>query len=62
MTISFSNNTTQVSTIIAVLEQIPKQIRNVVQKLTLDMATGMNFMASCYFPKARKVTDRFHML
>lgn len=52
---------TQATNIITVLEQIPEHIRSKVQEVTLDMAAGMNLVAGCCFPKAHRVTDRFHV-
>lgn len=52
---------TQSDTIIKVLKQIPKESRNKVTEVTLDMASSMNKVVRKCFPKAVKVIDRFHV-
>ena len=47
--------------VISVLNKIPKVKREVVQEVTLDMAANMNLIVKRCFPKARRVTDRFHV-
>lgn len=44
-----------------VLEKIPLHTRNKVQEITLDMAVTMERIAKYTFPKAKLVTDRFHV-
>lgn len=43
-------------------EQIPLQEREKVKEISLDMAANMHLAASTLFPKARLVTDRFHVV
>ena len=44
-----------------ILRRIPKNIRHKVKEVTLDMAAGMERIARYSFPKAKLVTDRFHV-
>lgn len=41
--------------------QIPKELRDKVKEITLDMAPNMNLSASSNFPNAKLVIDRFHV-
>jgi len=52
---------TQSDRVIEVLKKIPKRARYSVQEITLDMAHTMERIAKESFPKATKVTDRFHV-
>ena len=47
--------------IINKLNSIPSTLRNRVKEITLDMAGSMNLIAQKCFPKATRVTDRFHV-
>jgi len=47
--------------VIDVLLKIPKQLRDKVKEISLDMASGMNLIAKTCFFKAQRVTDRFHV-
>jgi len=49
------------NSIISVLNKIPKNKRNKVKEVTLDMASTMQRIVSKSFPKAQQVTDRFHV-
>jgi len=49
------------NSIILVLNKIPKNKRNKVKEVTLDMASTMQRIVSKSFPKAQQVTDRFHV-
>ncbi|WP_026815286.1 transposase [Arenibacter certesii] len=40
---------------------LPVSIRNKVQEITLDMAHSIKQIVKACFPKARQVTDRFHV-
>jgi transposase len=44
-----------------ILKQIPQNIRFKVKEITLDMASSMEKIARVSFPKAQRVTDRFHV-
>jgi len=48
-------------TVISVLKKIPKVKRDTVKEITLDMAASMNKITEQSFPKATRVTDRFHV-
>lgn len=48
-------------TIIKVLKQIPKEERDKVEEITLDMAPSMNLIVDRCFGKSSKVIDRFHV-
>lgn len=48
-------------TVISVLKKIPEAKRDAVKEITLDMAASMNKVAERSFPKAKRVTDRFHV-
>lgn len=52
---------TLAETVIDVLMKIPKQHRDKVKEISLDMAGGMNLIAKTCFVKAQRVTDRFHV-
>lgn len=52
---------TQSEKVRAVLEKIPLRKRNKVKEVTLDMAANMETIARHSFPKAKLVTDRFHV-
>lgn len=45
----------------SILEKIPVKKRKQVQEITLDMAATMEKIAKYSFPKAKLVTDRFHV-
>lgn len=47
--------------VIKILKKIPKEQRDKVEEITLDMAATMEKIASKSFPKANLVTDRFHV-
>ena len=47
--------------VIAVLEKIPKRVRNRVGEVTLDMANNMRKIARTCFRNAKVVIDRFHV-
>lgn len=48
--------------IVAALEKLPLELRNTVKEVTLDMANNMESAARQSFPKAKLVTDRFHVV
>lgn len=52
---------TKAEDVIAVLMRISEKLRHRVQEVTLDMAASMNQIAKICFPKAKRVTDRFHV-
>lgn len=52
---------TTAETVISVLKQIPKESRDKVDEVTLDMAGSMNLIVERCFGKASKVIDRFHV-
>ena len=52
---------TRSENIIAVLNKIPKVIRDLVEEVTLDMAGSMNKIVKRSFSKASRVIDRFHV-
>lgn len=45
----------------SILKKIPSKKRSKVKEITLDMAATMQNIASTCFPKAKQVTDRFHV-
>ncbi len=47
--------------IIKVLNQIPKDLRQTVEEITLDMSGSMGLVVDKCFPKTTKVIDRFHV-
>jgi transposase len=52
---------TKAEDVIKVLQKISIVKRNKVQEVTLDMAGSMNLIVKRSFPKATRVTDRFHV-
>ncbi len=42
-------------------DHIPKDRRKIVREVTLDMAGNMNLIIKKCFPRAKRVTDRFHV-
>lgn len=51
----------QSETIIKILKKMPKEKRELVKEVTLDMAGNMGKIVSESFPEAKKVIDRFHV-
>lgn len=52
---------TKSETVINYLKRISSIKRNQVVEITLDMANSMKLIAKKVFPKAKQVTDRFHV-
>lgn len=52
---------TESANVIEVLNRIPKEARELVVEVTLDMAGSMNKIVKRCFPKAALVIDRFHV-
>ncbi|WP_461100486.1 ISAon1 family transposase, partial [Telluribacter humicola] len=52
---------TKAETVIEVIRKIPERQRKKVTEITLDMAGSMEMIAKRCFPKATRVTDRFHV-
>jgi transposase len=52
---------TESSYVSSILNKIPKNKRNQVKEVTLDMAATMHKITSSSFPNAQQVTDRFHV-
>lgn len=52
---------TKAETVIEVLRKIPESFRKKVTEITLDMAGSMLMIAKRCFPRATRVTDRFHV-
>ena len=52
---------TKASVVIEVLNKIPKNKRDAVTEITLDMANSMKLIARKSFVNAVQVTDRFHV-
>jgi transposase len=52
---------TKAETVIEVIRKIPESLRKKVTEITLDMASGMTMIAKRCFPRAVRVTDRFHV-
>jgi transposase len=52
---------TKSETVINHLQRISSYKRNQVTEITLDMANSMKLIARKVFPKAKQVTDRFHV-
>jgi transposase len=52
---------TKANDVIAILNKIPLEKRNLVSEVTVDMAGSMNLIAKKCFPKTEIVTDRFHV-
>ena len=44
-----------------ILENYPSHQRKIVREVTLDMAGSMNLIIKKCFPRAQRVTDRFHV-
>lgn len=42
-------------------EHFPANRRRIVREVTLDMAANMNLIIKTCFPRAKRVTDRFHV-
>ena len=52
---------TKSEVVISHLQKIDLKKRNQVTEITLDMANSMKLIAKKSFPKAKQVTDRFHV-
>jgi transposase len=52
---------TKADVVIQVLNKMPKEQRDKVKEITLDMANSMKLIATKCFTKAIQVTDRFHV-
>ncbi|WP_414618165.1 ISL3 family transposase [Dyadobacter sp. 32] len=52
---------TKAETVIEVIRKIPESLRKKVTEITLDMASSMTMIAKRCFPRAVRVTDRFHV-
>jgi transposase len=52
---------TKAETVIEIVRKIPESLRKKVTEITLDMAGSMSMIAKRCFPKAVRVTDRFHV-
>lgn len=52
---------TKAEAVIEVLRKIPEPLRKKVSEITLDMAGSMSMIAKRCFPRAVRVTDRFHV-
>jgi transposase len=52
---------TKAETVIEVIRKIPESLRKKVTEITLDMAGSMSMIAKRCFPRATRVTDRFHV-
>jgi transposase len=52
---------TKAETVIEVIRKIPEAQRKKVTEITLDMAGSMEQIAKRCFPRATRVTDRFHV-
>ncbi len=52
---------TKADDIITVLQRLPRRVRRKVREVTLDMAANMEYIVKICFPKAKRVTDRFHV-
>jgi transposase len=52
---------TKAETVIEVIRKIPESLRKKVTEITLDMAGSMEQIARRCFPRAVRVTDRFHV-
>ena len=48
--------------LIQVLDKLPLKLRKTVKEITLDMAKNIEAAVKSCFPKARLVTDRFHVV
>lgn len=52
---------TKAETVIDIIRKIPEALRKKVSEITLDMAGSMTMIAKRCFPRAVRVTDRFHV-
>jgi len=52
---------TKAADVVTILAKIPLAKRNIVTEVTLDMAENMEAIVRSAFPKAKLVTDRFHV-
>jgi transposase len=52
---------TKAETVIEIIRKIPEAQRKKVTEITLDMAGSMEMIAKRCFPRATRVTDRFHV-
>jgi len=52
---------TKAETVIDIFKKIPKDKRDLVKSITVDMAPSMNLIAKTCFPKASITIDRFHV-
>lgn len=52
---------TKSESVIEILKQLPKSLRDKVEEITLDMAGSMNLIVRHCFSKAVKIIDRFHV-
>ncbi|WAC15427.1 ISAon1 family transposase [Dyadobacter pollutisoli] len=52
---------TKAEAVIEVIRKIPESLRKKVSEITLDMAGSMTMIAKRCFPRATRVTDRFHV-
>lgn len=52
---------TKAEAIIEIIRKIPESQRKKVTEITLDMAGSMSMIAKRCFPRATRVTDRFHV-
>lgn len=52
---------TKAETVIEIIRKIPESLRRKVAEITLDMAGSMSMIAKRCFPRAIRVTDRFHV-
>lgn len=52
---------TESEDVIAVLERIDEQQRDMVEEVTLDLSESMRKIVRAAFPKANRVIDRFHI-
>lgn len=47
--------------VIEILKKIPQELRDQVEEITIDLAPTMELIAKRSFPKADRVSDRFHV-
>lgn len=52
---------TKAEMVIEIIRKIPEALRKRVSEITLDMAGSMSMIAKRCFPRAVRVTDRFHV-
>jgi transposase len=52
---------TKATEVTTVLQKIPREIREKVTEVTLDMSNAMDAIITASFPKVTIVTDRFHV-